>query len=104
VVKKYANPVKKLTIGTKNYTSKLANDARIKGALCKAKGQKVVVKPAAGWTVKAIYACKVDLARDMVSNWKTIANGSTVPTKCNSVEVVMQNKATGGLLRLYSTQ
>jgi hypothetical protein len=104
VVKKYTNPIKKLTIGTKNYTSKLAKDARIRGALCKSKGQKVVVKPAAGWTVKAIYACKVDLARDMVSNWKTIANGSKVPTKCNSVEVVMQNKATGGLLRLYSTQ
>jgi hypothetical protein len=104
VVKKYTSPIKKLTIGTKNYTSKLAKDARIRGALCKSKGQKVVVKPAAGWTVKAIYACKVDLARDTVSNWKTIANGSKVPSTCNSVEIVMQNKTTGGLLRLYSTQ
>ena len=103
VVKKYACPVSRFKIGGTSYLSKLQKDSRIRGALDKIGGKRVSIKAASGWAVKGIYVARVDYGRDTTSAWKTIQNGSVIPKKYNTIEVVMQNKANKGLRTLYAT-
>lgn len=103
-VKKYTRPVSSLKIGKTNYTTKLKKDARIRGAMGRIGGKKVSVKATSGWKISGIYVRYIDYARDTAYKWKKIKNGALIPKKYNDIEIVMQNKKTGGLLSLYATK
>lgn len=103
VVKKYVCPVKQLKIGKTSYLSKVKKDSRIRGALNKIGNKKISVKAASGWTLKGIYVAHVDYSKDTVSAWKKIKNGTVIPKKYNTIEIVLQNKTNKGVRNLYAT-
>lgn len=103
VVKKYTCPVSRLKIGNTSYLSKVKKDSRIRGALNKIGNKKVSVKAAPGWTIQGIYVVHVNYQKDMIGTWKKIKNGTVIPKKCNTIEIVMQNKSNKGVRSLYAT-
>ena len=108
VVKNWANPVKKLTVGGKNYASKFTSKAVKKRGdyafmidIAKFNG-KIKVKPSRGWKLQSIKYGKFEpFAADW--NFKTIKNGSkiTKAKKCDRIIVTLKNTKTGGCECIY---
>ncbi len=107
VVKNWANPVKTLTVGGKNYASKFTSKAVKKRGefaymidVAKLNGT-VKVKPASGWKLQSIKYGKFDRWGGWFE-YRTIKNGSKVSKaqRGDRLVITLKNTKTGGCERI----
>lgn len=100
----YANPVKSIKIGSKDFTKKFApkaltwgSDSVMAGTSANSYSGKVVIKPAKGWTVKRIWCWK----NASSTSPKFVKNGAKV-SSVKSVWISMTKGSQMELLYIYA--
>lgn len=108
VVKNWANPVKQLSIGGKNYASKFTRTAVTKRGSTygyaidvKTLKGKLKITPASGWKIASIRYGKFE-PTGAFCNYRSIKNGSTIKSckRYDRLSIFFRNTKTGGYERI----
>ena len=94
--RKWANPVRRLTLGGKNYASRFKTSPMVSAGSFKGKKLKLKVTPASGWRLESISYCGLNAGGTGVKT-KTLKNGATVPKGRSeySVTIRLRHAKTG---------